>query len=153
LSLSLFFVYPANQVIRVRLGYASRDNLTDHGRPLIYQHLPVNIRGHGGSSTGQEEVCFKTDALYEHRYRAESAPLFLIPRNTSLALRHYRPTNSTKGLQSHHHAGIVCLTHTKGFSNSIHNRRRSLQVGFLRQPVSKRLKTWVEELMERSPMF
>jgi hypothetical protein len=68
----------------MRLGYASWDNLTDHGRPIIYQHPPVNIRGHGGSSTGQKEVCFRADALSEHRYRAESAPLFLIPRNTLL---------------------------------------------------------------------
>ena len=153
MPLSLFFVYPAHQVIRVRLGYVSRDNLTDHGRPIIYQHLPVKIRGHGGSSIGQKEVCFRADAIHEHRYRAESAPLFLIPRNTSLALRHYRPTNSTKGLQPHHHAGIVCLTHTKGFLNSIHNRRRSLQLGFLSQPVSKRLKNLVQVLMERSPIF
>jgi len=28
-----------------------------------------------------------------------------------VALRHYRPTNFTKGLQQQHHVGIVCLTH------------------------------------------
>ena len=45
-----------------------------------------------------------------------------------VAVRQYRPTNSKQGLQPHHHAGILCLTHNDSFHILFPTKREFLSI-------------------------